>query len=170
VKFIISCERMNQVCRELASRSAYIAMVTGLELPITLLDNFDSVSNIKTPLLNECALYRHSTREILINYSRFAGQTISNQYAILAHEIGHAIAKRDRIMEVNYDYIMLAPYGAEYYADRIACLLGFLEELKSDRRISYGEEYAAILDKWQNEKEFVWALVPWNMKRLMHER
>src|SRR5580765_2158015 len=155
------------LCRSVEHRLASISDVGGLNLAIDLLPNFDGVPEAaKSPRLKQTsAFYRPSIQTIFLNAPEFVSLPPGVQEAVLAHEIAHAVAKRDGLMEKTPAYQEFGPYGEEFLVDRLACKWGFFDGVRAERTASYGEAYVAALHKWEDEQAYIVAMHGWHLKK-----
>lgn len=153
------------LCRSLEAKLQKKPELFGMCIPVETLDNFDDFPESQTSDVykNSTAVYRQSTKTIYLNRARFFGQDDDIQEAIVAHEIGHALAHRDSLIKNNLAYSQLDPVSAEeYLADRLACLWGFFDGLRKERLSSYGRKYVEGLELWQDEASYIDAMVRWH--------
>lgn len=87
------------------------------------------------------------------------------QEAVIAHEIAHALAHRDSLMESLSIYSVFGPYGEEFLADRLACEWGFFEGVRMERIGSYGAPYVRALEQWEDESAYCKEMRKWHLQR-----
>lgn len=152
-------QKLSSICRDVESRTLTITDLSKLEIEIELVDNFRSLSPLKS-IQNSPALFRISTGKILVNNEVFFNRGPIEQFATAMHEIAHAFLN-------NQGESKSLSIGEEdVEADLLVCKWGFYNELKSERETSYGKEYIDHLSKWQNQEEARKCLNKWQMRRL----
>ena len=163
-----SSDEIAGLCRAVETVLAEVPELTGLDLRVEVLENFDNLPEAATSqsTKNSPAVYRQSTRTIYVNRSTFFRLPAAAQQGVLGHEIGHAIIQRDSLMEKFVAYDRFGNAGEEFLADRLACQWGFYDGLRVERLTSYGESYVAVLDKWRDESVYLDEIVAWHTLRL----
>lgn len=85
--------------------------------------------------------------------------------AVLAHEIAHAHAHEQALMDNLPQYQDFGAFGEEFLADRLACAWGFEKGLIKEREASYKSDYVKALNTWANEDAYCSAMKLWHIKR-----
>lgn len=155
--------RLAPLCREMEARTANQVRLQNFTVTIKLFPNFDSEPEADIRAFRTSPMaYRQSTHTVLVN-DTFIWQLPSTCHiGVLAHEIGHAICRRDRLME--QDRYRLPEECI--VADLLACTWRFHDELAVERISSYGDEYCEILKKWHDADVFLARMWRWHQRRL----
>jgi hypothetical protein len=168
IKLRASDPLLTELCRTIEESLASVEELHGLSIPVQLLLDFRGLPEAERSQVvrDTYAAYRRSTATIYVNGEALTRQPINVMQAVVAHEIGHAYAHTNSLMEASSQYRELGDYAEEFLADRLACLWGFHEGLQQERLASYGKPYAAALDLWQDESAYCRAMRRWHIQRL----
>jgi len=153
VKLSESDPSLSNVFRELERRLASRSELSGLTVEVRLLPNFDAVpeAQLFEVYRREPMLYRASEKRILLNASRLSDVPDGALPGALAHEIAHALFDQK-------PNAVSIPAGSSAHeclrADWLACTWGFHAELRKEREQSYGDDFCAALDTWQDPQRF----------------
>lgn len=170
MRLIESDESLTKICRDVEEHVKEIDVLNDLVLEVVKLESLNSFPEAERSqaVHDSCALYQCSSKTIFINYPSFKELSESIQSAVIAHEIGHAIARRDRLIENNSKYMYLGPYAEEFLADRLACMWGYYEGLREERVRSryYGEKYVSALACYHDEEIYIAKMSKWRTRKL----
>jgi hypothetical protein len=141
--------------------------LAGMVIPVELLESFDVISEAgKSQATKDThAAYRRSTKTLYLNRRTFSSLQTQVQEAVVAHEIAHALAHRDSLMDKLPMYAEFGNFGEEFLADRLACEWGFFEGLRIERIASYGQAYVMALEKWEDETTYCKEMSLWHIRR-----
>jgi Zn-dependent protease with chaperone function len=154
---------LSALCRAVEAQMAAIPDLRDLEVPVVRLETFDELpeAGYSQVVRDTYAAYRRSERTIFVNFPAFEQLSPPVQQAVMAHEIAHALAHRDSLVEtLSYHEL-----GEEVLADYLACSWGFAEGLREERLASYGPEYVEALDQWVDEGAYRREMFLWCMRK-----
>jgi len=171
LKLAESDPSLSTLCRAVEVRVQSVHELAGLELPVVLLRNFDSVpelssfpeGKVRDAYRLSPAMYQAQTQRVLVNAAGFFSLPRDIAEAVLAHEVGHAVCHRDSIMaQPRYRPLLCECI----VADLLACKWGFFEGLRNERLERYGLAYCKVLELWSNEDEFLTCMTRWHLNVL----
>jgi hypothetical protein len=159
---------IGDICRAIECSMSSVPELAGLVVPVQLLDNFGDLPEAgRSQVVKDTyASYRRSTRTIYVNRSTFVSLPPEIQQAVIAHEIGHAYAHSESLVEKAAGYGTFGDYGEEFLADRLACIWGFSDGLRRERSASYGQRYIEALDLWRDEPAYLKEMHKWHWQKL----
>ncbi|MFO0762945.1 MAG: hypothetical protein U0359_41295 [Byssovorax sp.] len=149
-----NAESIAEVCRK--TEAACAALTTVHAWPVVLLDHFRDLPEAEaaSSYASTPAGYRKSDATVYVNAEAFFAMAMSEQLAVLVHEVGHAVTDGDC-----------------FEADLFACEHGQEATLVAERTKHYGgaagAEYATALQQWRDPERARSAFAAWRTKRLI---
>lgn len=168
LRLIATSAQIVETCRAVEQIVEPVTQLAGLSIPVEVLATFDNLPEAERSqvMKDTFAAYRRSTKTIYINQKTFFVLSPLIQQAVFGHEIAHALAHRDSLMEKTVAYSELGDYAEEFLADRLACSWGFFIGLREERNISYGPRYVAALEQWPDEGRYCRAMHLWRQQKI----
>lgn len=154
LRLLESTEELATFCRRLEKQIQLPSELGEIELPVTLLPNFEDQPGADRSfiILHGEAAYRPSQKMVVVNASTFFNLPAASALATLAHEIGHVVYEKATETRYNLGYSGL---DEELSADALTCEWGFCEKMCEMRRDSYGNDYCELMRNRAATPQFV---------------
>jgi hypothetical protein len=166
MKLSESHSSLSSLCRAVEIRLRFVDALAGLNLPIVMLPDFESLPESKDSATVRDTPFAYQRREkrIIVNGDLFPSLASDVCEAALAHEIAHALYHRSPIVIKDPQFSIAL--DEEIVADLLVCRWGFLDELNKERFQSYGAKYCNILKLWRQEDVFAREMTIWHQQHL----
>ena len=169
MRFRESDNELSELARQFENATDSIEELSGMEVALNLVDNFDDIEEFKSALAvisHTPAFFRKSNGVIYVNNATINNYTMPQQLAVLAHEVGHCYIYRNQLAPFNVNYADIPMHLPEcIMADWYAIQWGFIEGLRSERMVSSGKDYVEIFNNQTDLPAYQSSMLSWYMKK-----
>lgn len=158
MKLTESDSSLNEVCRTVEERLRDVGHLQGVNLPVTLLPNFNDLPLPVTP--KDPTAYDGSKHTILVNARVFPALPQEVAQFALAHEIGHHTHETG----ITTSSPRFKGVHSCIVADWLAAQWGFGEGMRTERLEDRGEEFCDKLSAITSEAEFLTWVENWQSR------
>ncbi|MCK5395415.1 MAG: hypothetical protein KAJ32_05445 [Gammaproteobacteria bacterium] len=160
-------KEITDICKSVENDLSEISGLNDLSFTVELLENFDGLSEEEKSqsIKSAVVIYRNVTETICVNRNALSIFPYQVLLSAFARAIASSLVSRDSLLDRLTRYAELGHFDKEIFADYLTCKWGFLEGLRAERLLSYGQHYVEVLDKWHDEEEYLSAMYLWLVRK-----